>query len=206
MPMSSTSVAAPAPGASPAAEAGLHGAHAQIALHRPFLVRVARRRLRNEAWADDAVSETVLAALERPKAWAGRALVRTWLVGILKHKLVDQVRRHARECPFSDAADADASEDRTDAMVDSEIPAGWGDPLESLGRLQLRQQLNRCLTTLPPQQARALVMNDWVGEDTKVICNELGVTSNNLGVMLHRARRSMRTSLQTCGVSGPRIS
>ena len=124
MPSSSTSVAAPALGASLAAEAGLHGAHAQIALHRPFLVRVARRRLRNEVWADDAISETVLAALERPNAWAGSALVRTWLVGILEHKLVDQARRHARECSFGDAADPDASEDRTDAMVYAEKVAG----------------------------------------------------------------------------------
>ena len=46
-------------------------------------------------------------------------------------------------------------------------------------------------------------MNDWAGEETEVICSELGVTANHLGVMLHRARRHMRKSLQGCGVSSP---
>jgi RNA polymerase sigma-70 factor (ECF subfamily) len=48
--------------------------------------------------AEDAVSEAVLAALERPAAYAGQAAMRTWLVGILKHKIVDQIRRYTREC------------------------------------------------------------------------------------------------------------
>ncbi len=65
---------------------------------RPMLVRMARQRLRNDAWAEDAVSETLVAALESPAAFAGRAKVQTWLVGILKHKVVDQIRRHTREC------------------------------------------------------------------------------------------------------------
>ena len=68
----------------------------QVAAIRPMLVRTARRRLRNDAWAEDAVSETLVAALEKPSAFAGRAAVQSWLVGILKHKTVDQIRRHTR--------------------------------------------------------------------------------------------------------------
>ena len=69
----------------------------QIAALRPLMLRVARKRLRNDAWAEDAVSETVLAALERQAAFAGDAPLQPWLMGILHHKLIDQVRRHTRE-------------------------------------------------------------------------------------------------------------
>ena len=64
---------------------------------RPQLLRFARYQLRNDDWAEDAVSETVLAALEKPQGFSGQSQLKTWLIGILKHKLVDQVRRRTRE-------------------------------------------------------------------------------------------------------------
>ena len=64
---------------------------------RPQLLKFARLQLRNPDWAEDAVSETLLAALEKPQAFAGQSQLKTWLIGILKHKLVDQIRRHQRE-------------------------------------------------------------------------------------------------------------
>jgi RNA polymerase sigma-70 factor (TIGR02943 family) len=170
----------------------------QIAVHRPMLVRVARQRLRNDAWAEDAVSEALVAALEHPDAYSGRATVRTWLVGILKHKVVDQIRRHTRECQLetfdddepefgglSDATHGDGSDPR----------AAWGDPVQCLSRRQFVEHLERCMRTLPAQQARAVMLRDCMEEETGDICNELGVTSNNLAVMLHRARGTLRASL-----------
>src|SRR5881275_1987836 len=69
----------------------------QVEVLRPQLLRFARAQLRNDAWAEDAVSDTVLAALEKPQSFAGGSQLKTWLVGILKHKLIDQLRRHTRE-------------------------------------------------------------------------------------------------------------
>src|SRR5882672_12055339 len=69
----------------------------QVEELRPQLLRFARAQLRNDAWAEDAVSDTVLAALERPQSFSGGSQLKTWLVGILKHKLIDQLRRHTRE-------------------------------------------------------------------------------------------------------------
>jgi RNA polymerase sigma-70 factor (ECF subfamily) len=69
----------------------------QLAEHRPYLLKFARLQLRNETWAEDAVSETVLAALNRPQAFQQQSQLKTWLVGILKHKVVDQMRQRARE-------------------------------------------------------------------------------------------------------------
>ena len=170
----------------------------QIATHRPMLVRVARQRLRNDAWAEDAASETLVVALDKPHAYSGRSSVRTWLLGILKHKVVDQIRRHTRECQF------DTSYDDEPEIGDSPDPtygdtaeprAGWGDPVQWLSRRQFMEHLERCMRKLPAQQARAVMLRDCMEEETGEICNELGVTSNNLTVMLHRARGTLRASL-----------
>jgi RNA polymerase sigma-70 factor (ECF subfamily) len=157
-----------------------------------MLVRVARQRMRNDSWAEDAVSETIIAALEKPASFAGRAMLRSWLVGILKHKLVDQVRRHTRECQGED------DDESFDGPAEAELfaNAGWGDPQEHLSRRQFMAQFDACVKTLPKQQERAIVMRDWLGADTEDICDELGVSSNHLAVMLHRARHRLRTSLQ----------
>lgn len=170
----------------------------QIAMHRPMLMRVARQRLHNHAWAEDAVSEALVAALAKPDAYSGRATVRTWLVGILGHKVVDQIRRHTRECQAETLDDAEPEfGDRPDATRGDvlEPGAGWGDPVQSLSRRQLVEHLERSLRTLPAKQARAVLLRDCLEEETPRICEELGVSANNLAVMLHRARRTLRASL-----------
>jgi RNA polymerase sigma-70 factor (ECF subfamily) len=174
----------------------------QVVALRPLLVRMARQRLRNDAWAEDAVSETLVAALENPAGFGGRATVKTWLAGILKHKVVDQIRRHTRECQaetfddeepefgeLHDAAPAAAFEAQA-------AQAEWGDPQERLSRRQFMAHFDQCLKALPPQQSRAFMLRNWMEEETEDICRQLGVTSNNLAVMLHRARNRLRASLQ----------
>jgi RNA polymerase sigma-70 factor (ECF subfamily) len=171
----------------------------QVVALRPLLVRMARQRLRNDAWAEDAVSETLVAALEHPASFGGRATVKTWLAGILKHKVVDQIRRHTRECQ-AEAFDDEEPEfgELHDAAPSAafETHSEWGDPQERLSRRQFMAQLDQCLKALPPQQSRAFMLRNWMEEETDEICKQLGVTSNNLAVMLHRARNRLRSSLQ----------
>lgn len=171
----------------------------QVAELRPMLVRIARQRLRNDAWAEDAVSETLVAALEKPGAFTGRAAMRTWLVGILKHKVVDQVRRHTRECQVDGRDDEEPDfGELPDALPGAvEVHADWGDPQRRIEQRQFMAQFSACLKTLPPQQGRAFLMRNWMDKDTDAICAELGVTANHLAVMLHRARRKLRDALQT---------
>ena len=68
----------------------------QIEALRPYLLRFASLQLRDAAAAEDAVQEALVAALAGESGFAGRANLRTWLTGILKHKIVDTVRRQAR--------------------------------------------------------------------------------------------------------------
>lgn len=163
----------------------------QVAALRPQLVSMARRKLRNEAWAEDAVSDTILAALEKPVAFQGRSQLRTWLVGVLKHKLVDQVRRHGMQAQTS------WCEQEGDEPSDDEVQPGyaaieWRDPAACVQEKQMLIRFDACLRTLPEQQAKAFVMKDCMELDTHEVCKELGITAGNLSVMLHRTRRRLR--------------
>jgi RNA polymerase sigma-70 factor (TIGR02943 family) len=165
---------------------------------RPRLLRYARLQLRNDAWAEDAVSETLLAALEKPTAFEGRAQPGTYLIGILKHKLVDQLRRHTREATL---ATADDSEDIDDGLFTSEghwrePPTDWGNPEFVVDQRQFLEALDLCVGRLPPVQGRAFMMREWLELETAEICKELAVTPTNLWVLLHRARLRLRDCLQ----------
>ncbi len=171
---------------------------AQVEMLRPQLLRFARTQLRNEAWAEDAVSDTVLAALEKPQSFAGQSQLKTWLVGILKHKVVDQLRRHAREATV---LVSDDGEDLADDLFAADghwrnPQADWGDPQASLGQRQFFEVLEACMEHLPPTQGRVFMMREWLEFETDEICKELAITPTNLWVLLHRARLRLRECLQ----------
>ena len=166
---------------------------------RPQLMRYARSQLRNDAWAEDAVSDTLLAALEKPQAFAGASQLKTWLVGILKHKLIDQLRRQSREAT---TLDADDSEDVDELLFDAsghwrEMPADWSDhPEAALRQQQFLKVLDACVEHLPSTQGRVFMMREWLELESDEICKELSISSTNLWVLLHRARLRLRDCLQ----------
>ena len=170
----------------------------QVEALRPQLMRFARAQLRNDAWAEDAVSDTVLAALEKPQGFGGQSQLKTWLVGVLKHKVVDQLRRHTREATVlsvEDSEDLDESLfDRTGHWTDK--PKDWGSPEVACGQRQFFEVLQVCCDQLPPAQGRVFMMREWLELETDEICKELQITSTNLWVLLHRARLRLRDCLQ----------
>ena len=170
----------------------------QVETLRPQLMRFARAQLRNDAWAEDAVSETVLAALEKPQSFGGQSQLKTWLVGILKHKLVDQLRRHSREASLTtddDEADLDELLFAADGHW-REAPQEWGNPESSLRERQFLEVLEACVDKLPATQGRVFMMREWLELESDEICKQLAITSTNLWVLLHRARLRLRECLQ----------
>ncbi|MED5621318.1 sigma-70 family RNA polymerase sigma factor [Ideonella sp. BN130291] len=170
----------------------------QVESLRPQLLRFARTQLRNDAWAEDAVSDTLLAALEKPQSFAGQSQLKTWLVGILKHKVVDQLRRHSREAIVLVGEDG---EDIADLLFEPgghfrQIPEDWGSPEAACGQRQFFEVLEACMEHLPPAQGRVFMMREWLELDTDEICKELSISATNLWVMLHRARLRLRECLQ----------
>ncbi|HTS23919.1 MAG TPA: sigma-70 family RNA polymerase sigma factor [Casimicrobiaceae bacterium] len=173
---------------------------AQIEALRPYLLRYASLQLRDAAAAEDAVQEALVAALAGEAGFAGRANLRTWLTGILKHKIVDAIRRRAREPVVAPLEDEIQLEDM-DAFFDESghweaPPADWGDPESSLSRVQFMDILQLCLEKLPPNTARVFVMREVMELESDEICKELRITSTNLWVILYRARMALRRCLE----------
>lgn len=173
----------------------------QIAELRPALLRFARLQLRNDSVAEDVVSETMLALLERPEAFAGLSSLRTFATGVLKHKIVDHLRRAGRETTLS-AGDGESDADLLDSLFHADghwvdPPPAWGDPHTSLAQREFFEVLQACVDHLPDTLARLFMMREWLELETEEITRELGVTANNVFVMLYRARMRLRECLQT---------
>lgn len=173
----------------------------QLVALRDYLLRFARLQLRNDAWAEDAVSETMLAALAKPQAFGQRAQLKTWLVGILKHKIIDAIRLRQREVVVESASD-DEQADPLELMAFkadghyAQAPADWGDPDQDLQRRQFFAILEACTEKLPPVQGRLFLMREWLELSSEEICKELQLTPTNLYVQLHRARLRLRECLE----------
>jgi RNA polymerase sigma-70 factor (ECF subfamily) len=161
--------------------------------YRPQLLKHARWMLRDSAAAEDAVQETLLAALQPASSFSGRSSVRTWLFGILRHKLADAFRRQARELPLE--------EETVDELYQEDghlqrAPAEWSNPEAALTQQRFFEVLERCVAKLPPNMARVFTMRDVMGMETAQICEALGITQNNCFVMLCRARMALRGLLE----------
>ncbi|PKO30200.1 MAG: RNA polymerase subunit sigma [Betaproteobacteria bacterium HGW-Betaproteobacteria-9] len=173
----------------------------QLVEQRSYLMRFARLQLRNDAWAEDAVSETILAALARPQAFEARSQLKTWLVGILKHKIIDSMRQRQREVTLDSGSDDDSADPlehmafKADGHF-AEKPADWGNPEQDLKSRQFMAIMDACTQKLPAVQGRLFLMREWLEMSSEEICKELGLTATNLYVQLHRARLRLRECLE----------
>ncbi|MDY7546912.1 sigma-70 family RNA polymerase sigma factor [Glaciimonas sp. CA11.2] len=171
------------------------------ALRSPLL-RFAQLQLRNTSLAEDAVSETIVAVMEHPDRFQQQSSLKTYVIGILKHKLIDQLRRGKREIQLTD----DPYDDRSDAdMVDAlfnsrdhatEAMPDWGNPDQTLERKEFFDILQLCIDKLPAKTGRIFMMREWLELDTDAICKELDITTANAWVLLYRARTRLRECLQ----------
>jgi RNA polymerase sigma-70 factor (ECF subfamily) len=173
---------------------------AQVERERPYLVRYATLQLRNAEAAEDAVQDTLVAALAGETGFAGRSNLRTWLTGILKHKIIDAIRRATRERSVETADPGDEATE-FDALFDGrghwrEAPEAWTSPEASLEQKQFLAALERCLQGLPRRTAEAFMMREHLGLETHQICQELGISATHCWVLLYRARMALRRCLQ----------
>ena len=172
--------------------------------HGDYLYRFALARLRDPHQAEDAVQETLLAAIQN-QTFEGKSAARTWLTGILKHKIIDLMRRNSREQAMGDIAEdlpQDLPEDGgMDDFFDetghwADKPQSWGKPEGDLEQKQFLGILQQCMDKLPPKLASLFMMCEVHESDNEEICKELDISSTNAWVMLYRARMGLRKCLE----------
>lgn len=149
-----------------------------LAHWRPQLLAFALRRTRSRELAEDAVQETLLAALESVDRYAGQSSLGTWLFGILKHKIVDSFRRGMRE-------------ELLESSAEELIHEGPG-PEQSCASRSALAVVERSLGRLPARTARAFVLREVLGMETAEVCDALSITPAHCWVLVHRARRRLR--------------
>ena len=167
--------------------------------HGDYLYSYALSRIKDPTTAEDLVQETLLAALKEQEGFEGRSSLRTWLIAILKHKVVDYLRKRSREQPLDDR---EPDVDGSDAFFDEKgnwmlRPAKWTtDPTELLEQKEFWEVFTRCLSDLPVRQAQAFQLREMDGLDCSKICNVMEITASNCWVILYRARMNMRHCIQ----------
>jgi RNA polymerase sigma-70 factor (ECF subfamily) len=169
--------------------------------HGDYLFAFAMSRLRDKWLAEDMVQDTLVAAMQSGKSFEARSSERTWLCGILKHKIIDHFRKSSRETELTDE-EADMSS--YDYLFRKEgvwkghwaadvRPIVWeGDPEKALEHQEFRGILSHCLGELPDRVANVFTLREMEGLDADEICRLLTISQSNFWVMMHRARLHLR--------------
>ncbi|MHB0969798.1 MAG: sigma-70 family RNA polymerase sigma factor [Thermoanaerobaculia bacterium] len=164
----------------------------------PQVVRAARAAGLAPHEADDAAQTTFITFLEKADTFEGRSHVRTWLFGILFHKIMEMRRVRERDLQTDDIDDVMESRFNTNGS--------WSRPPRpadaELYARQVRQGISDCLDTASSKQRMAFVLREVEGLATDEICKILEISDTNFGVLLYRVRNRLRECLEAKGMKG----
>ncbi len=163
--------------------------------HGGAMYAYARLRLGDDSSAEDAVQEALLAALTAERK--GGSSERTWLIGILRHKVLDAIRREARARPL----------DVREALGEGRKPFVLGlwrrkqteeaaRAVDGLGEAELRAALRGALAELPEAMRRVVVLREIDGLDTETVSKVLGLSATHVWTLTHRAKVRLRETLE----------
>tara|TARA_B100001146_G_C16179555_1_gene433994 strand:+ start:651 stop:1295 length:645 start_codon:yes stop_codon:yes gene_type:complete len=158
-----------------------------------YLFNYAISRISDAEIAKDLVQETFLAGLKSAKNYKGDAAERTWLIAILKRKVIDYYRKSnskkgKAEVKINYSAQTDAEGDWLEEQIADPFSNFEHDDLENE---ELGNAIQSCIAKLPAKQAQVFTMKTIQGISTEDICNELDINPSNLWVMIHRARTAL---------------
>lgn len=180
----------------------------QIHPLREYLVKIAFIQLRDMAEAEDIAQDTMVAAISAAGKFEGRSQVKTWVVGILRNKVIDAIRGRKRAHKHLSISE-EFDENIADVLFDDggswdEKPASWGDGEFDLNQKQFMAVLDVCIEKLPVNQGRAFVMKEVFEMEADEICKSLEIGSSNMWVLLHRARLTLQVCLDKNWFANPR--
>jgi RNA polymerase sigma-70 factor (ECF subfamily) len=167
---------------------------ARLEEHRKALMRMARLRVRSHEWAEDAVQEALIAAYQSRASYRGRGSVRSWLRGILDHKIHDRFRA---ECHYTHADWIDDDSASAEEQLDWAARCGvmgvraHEDPMEICSRRQRLNRVAKGLSEMAPGMREAFVMQVVEDRPSLEVANRLGISENNCWIRVHRARKRL---------------
>ena len=164
-----------------------------------YLYHFALSRLRNSTDAQNAVQETFLAGLKAKDKFAGKSTERTWLIGILKHKIIDIMRKNYKEKPVTNILKENEAIDQffDNAQHMKEQPKDWNlNPKEVLEKKEFWKVFNRCQEKLSQTARDAFTLKEIDKLKGKEICKILNITPANFWILMHRARLQLRQCLE----------
>lgn len=188
--------------ADPADATTLSDPNTWLRVHGDYLYAYALRRLRDPSLAEEAVQEALIAGWQGRTSFGGASGERTWLTGILKHKIIDCFRRQRRDAPVASAGDGADLDDALAATLFADDghwaspPQSWGDPERTLEQKRFWEALSACLDRLSAQQRSVFSLRELSGYAAEAICKELGISTTNLWVILYRARLALKECLE----------
>lgn len=168
-----------------------------IEQHREYLFHTAIGRLRDREAAEDVVQDSFVAAFAGANRFSGNATQRTWITGILKHKICDHVRRSCRDRALFENAEANDRGEFDSYHLEGYPRSRDFDPGIALERKELRDAIENAIAKLPERLARAFSLYECEDYSGREVCEELDISENNLWIMLHRARKELRRELSS---------
>jgi RNA polymerase sigma-70 factor (ECF subfamily) len=169
-----------------------------VELHGDYLFNYAVGQLRDLTLAEDLVQDTLLAAMRSHDRFAGQSSERTWLTGILRHKILDHLRHKQRRptVPLATVGEAGPDNLSDDTMLWlHEVADACACPSRRMELAEFQAALVHAMGTLPPRIAQVFELYEVQELSTDTICARLNISPNNLWVMLHRARKQLRGTL-----------
>lgn len=173
---------------------------AWVDLYGDYLYRFALARIKDSSLAEELVQETFLAALKSRKNFKMRSAARTWFTAILKHKIVDCMRKRQRERIIDDEETLDrrlASSFKDDGNWKMHPPKWENNPVQHYEQKEFLDVLFACLTAMPQRIARIFMLREMEGLETEEICQLMAITTTNCWTMLYRARTALRRCLES---------
>ncbi len=162
------------------------------------LFRYAMIRIHNQMVAEDLVQETLLGAIQSQDSYRRQSSVRTWLIGIMKHKIIDFLRKTSRERPMNDVDVAELADANFDKHGNWQTDVKqWSNPELALQESQFWRIFYQCIEQLPPDMAQLFMLREVDGLAADDLCKTLNIsTPNNVWVRLSRIRMRLRLCLE----------
>ncbi len=169
--------------------------HSWLDEHGDYLYSYALLKIKDKHVSEDLVQETLLAGISAKNSFANQSTTRTWLTGILKHKIVDYFRRQGRVVAIGDLVGQDDVDNLEYFFKTNgswiEKPDAFPSPESAFQRKEFWEIFQKCLSGLKSRQAEIFLAKEIHDMSSEDICKQFSITPTNIWVIMHRARLSL---------------